>query len=112
MPHILQRHGRSLALVAVLVVGSFLYLNAPYPTYEYTANVVGFPGDSSLPARVERAEQTYKKVVEKRQQLIKKHGPSSSQIVMHVLISLSSLLKLILAQVPTRPRPLACIHRL
>ena len=73
--------------MAVLLVGSFFYLNAPYPTHEYTANVVGFPGDPSLPARVERAEQSYKKVIEKRQELIKKHGPSSSQVVMFVLLS-------------------------
>lgn len=82
MLHMLQRHPRYALLLAVLVIGSFLYLSAPYPTHEYTANVVGFPGDPTLSARVERAEKSYQKVVEKRQALIKKHGPSSSQVVM------------------------------
>ncbi|GJE96159.1 methyltransferase domain-containing protein [Phanerochaete sordida] len=82
MIHSLQRHPKYVVLLVVLVVGSFLYLSAPYPTHDYTASLVGFPGDTNLPARVERAEKSYRRVVEKRQELIKKHGPSSSQVVM------------------------------
>ena len=113
MPHMLQRHGRYLVLLAVLLVGSFLYLNAPYQTHEYTANLVGFPGDPSLPARVERAEQAYRKVLEKRQWLIKKHGPSASQVVLCVhCIFCAPLSELTAVQIPTGPRPLASIYGL
>lgn len=81
----LQRHPRYVLLLAFLLVGSFLYLNAPYASLEYTAQTAGFPGDPTLPSRVERAEKTYQKVLEKRQALIKKHGPSPSQVMMYVL---------------------------
>ncbi|EKM48925.1 uncharacterized protein PHACADRAFT_265979 [Phanerochaete carnosa HHB-10118-sp] len=82
MLYSLQRHPKYVVLFLVLAVGSFLYLSAPYPTHDYTANVIGFPGDPSLPARVERAEKSYKKVVAQRQDMIKKHGPSPSQVMM------------------------------
>ena len=112
MIHLLQRHPKYVVLLAVLVVGSFLYLNAPYPTHDYTATVVGFPGDPSLPSRVERAERSYKKVLEKRQDLIKKHGPSPSQVVLYVVQILCSDGRLIRVQVPSEPGPMARIHRL
>ena len=79
----IQRHPRYVVLLAVLLVGSFLYLSAPYPTFEYTAQTVGFPGDPSLASRVQRAEKAYMKVLEKRKALIKKHGPSPSQVVLY-----------------------------
>lgn len=82
MLHTLQRYPRYVVLLAVLIIGSLLYLNAPYSYHGYTAQTAGFPGDPSLPSRVERAEQAYQKVIQKRQELIKKHGPSPSQVMM------------------------------
>ena len=84
MPHVLQRHPRYVRLAAFLVVSSFLYLRAPYPIHDYSATTVGYPGDPSLPSRVERAELAYRQVVEKRQSLIRKHGPSPSQVLLYV----------------------------
>ena len=101
MIYSLQRHPKYVVLLAVLAVGSFLYLNAPYPTHDYTANLVGFPGDPSLPSRVERAEKSYSKVVEKRQELIKKHGPSPSQVVMYVAAMSYPRCQLMPLQVPS-----------
>lgn len=84
MPHILQRYPRYIVLVAVLIVGSFLYLQAPYSSPILPASYTGLPGDPSLPARIKRAEHAYQKVLEKRPEFIKQHGPSPSQVVMCV----------------------------
>ncbi|KAF7797831.1 hypothetical protein EIP86_009037 [Pleurotus ostreatoroseus] len=82
MPHIFQRHPRIILLVAVLIVGSFLFLHAPYSSPVHPASYTGLPGDPSLPARIQRAEHAYQKVLEKRPELVKQHGPSPSQVVM------------------------------
>lgn len=42
------------------------------------------PPDPSLHGRVERAEGIYKGVLEQRDALIKKFGPSPAQVVMYV----------------------------
>lgn len=82
MPHIFQRYPRYILLLIVLIVCSFLYFNTPYSSHVHPAGYVGLPGDPNLPLRVQRAERAYQKVIEKRQALLKKHGPSPSQVVM------------------------------
>lgn len=82
MPSVLQRYPRFILLLTFILVCSFLYYQPPYASHVHPANYVGLPSDPSLPSRVQRAEKAYQKVVEKRQVLLKKHGPSPSQVVM------------------------------
>ncbi|KAI0691827.1 methyltransferase domain-containing protein [Cytidiella melzeri] len=75
----LQRPSRYIAAVAIVVIVTFLYLSTR-TGHTYKANTI--PSDPTLPSRIERAERTYRTVLQKRHDLIKKHGPSPSQIVM------------------------------
>ena len=84
MPHIFQRHPRYILLLIVILVGSFLFFQGTLTPHVHSTSVVGLPGDPSLPARVQRAGKAYQRVLEKRQKLIEKYGPSPSSIVMCV----------------------------
>ena len=84
MPHIFQRYPRYILLILFVLVGSFLFFQGAFTPHVHSASFVGLPGDPHLPARVQRAERAYQKVLEKRQELIQKHGPSPSSIMMYV----------------------------
>ena len=82
MPHVFQRYPRSILVLTVFIVGTFLYLQGPYSSHVDPSTFIGLPSDPSLSSRVARAERTYQQVVEKRKALIQKHGPSPTQVVM------------------------------
>jgi hypothetical protein len=83
MPAVWQRHPRYFLLVALVLTATFLILN-PYQPPPPTDSYAAYIRDSTLPARIERAERVYQKVIADRKELIQKYGPTSRDIVMYV----------------------------
>jgi hypothetical protein len=82
MPIVWQRHPRYFILVALVLTATIFLLNPyhPHSTDSYAAYI----RDSTLPARIERAERVYQKVIVDRKELIRKYGPTPRDIVMYV----------------------------
>ncbi|KAG1751869.1 hypothetical protein EDB19DRAFT_1674259, partial [Suillus lakei] len=64
--------------------------------------------DGTLPARLERAERVYQKVIASRKDLIQRYGTSSRDIVMYVPPTHQCCCGEF--QVPTKQRSMASIH--
>ncbi|OCH89385.1 hypothetical protein OBBRIDRAFT_794339 [Obba rivulosa] len=80
-----QRHPRYALAFAAIVLTSFWYLSSyePGPSlYRGHVDTAGLPRDPDIYNRVARSERIYQRSVEQRHELIKKWGPSPSQIVM------------------------------
>ncbi|CAL1697515.1 unnamed protein product [Somion occarium] len=78
-----QRNPRYVLLVVVICAITFLlFTHSNFGLAELPVDVSGLPNDPSLPARIARSERMYQKTLEKRQELIKKHGPTPERVVM------------------------------
>ncbi|KAI0085505.1 methyltransferase domain-containing protein [Irpex rosettiformis] len=75
----LQRQSRYISLIALIIVVAVLHLTTT-SSRTYKANTI--PSDPTLASRLERSERTYRTVVQKRHDLVRKYGPSPSQIIM------------------------------
>ncbi|KAI0798218.1 methyltransferase domain-containing protein [Abortiporus biennis] len=79
----LQRNYRYILIFCVACLVVFIFFNFDSGgESESSFSLAGYPGDTNITARVELAEQTYSKVLEKRKKLIKWFGPEEEQIVM------------------------------
>ncbi|KAG2139810.1 methyltransferase domain-containing protein [Suillus bovinus] len=81
MPVVWQRHPRYFLLVALVLTSTFILLS-PYGSPLSTDSYAAYIRDNTLPARLERAERVYQKVIAGRKNLIQRYGPSSRDIVM------------------------------
>lgn len=80
-----QRHPRYVLFLAGLLAVTFFLLSSSHSEHQLRSpHALGLPPDPSLPARVTQAEEIYKGVLEQRESLIKKFGPSPAQVVMYV----------------------------
>jgi len=112
MPAVWQRHPRYFVLVALVLTATFFLLN-PYQSPSSADSYIAYIRDSTLPARIERAEKVYQKVIADRKDLIQKYGPSSRDIAMCVYMTDYSPRKVeVFPQVSIRQTTLAGIHRL
>ncbi|EIW75021.1 hypothetical protein CONPUDRAFT_132617 [Coniophora puteana RWD-64-598 SS2] len=85
MSHVWQRHPRYALLVAFVLLGTFLFLNPFSDSSDLSSNPSAFAAyirDTSLPAKLARAEQVYTKTLKSRQELIHRHGPTAHDILM------------------------------
>ena len=83
-----QRHPRYTLSVLVIIITTICFLS-PYQT-EPTALApppVSFTPDSDLSARLELSETIYQKIVQARQGLIRKFGPTPGEVAMYVFIA-------------------------
>ncbi|KAI0070217.1 hypothetical protein K474DRAFT_1713526 [Panus rudis PR-1116 ss-1] len=83
MPVLSQRNSRYVLLVVVLCALAFLFLthqSLDHP--EAPLDVSGLPSDPDLSARIARSERMYQRTLEKRKELIEKHGPTPDKVVM------------------------------
>jgi hypothetical protein len=83
MPLVWQRHPRYFISVAMVILTTIYLLNpyqSPLRTDLYEISI----RDSELPARLERAERVYSKVVGERKEMIQKFGPTARDILMYV----------------------------
>ena len=81
-----QRHPRYALSVLVILVTTFYFLN-PYETSQpllAPPPSVASHNEHDLPTRMERAETIYNKVLRDRQGLIRKFGPTPSDVAMCV----------------------------
>lgn len=79
-----SRHPKYVLSVILILVTTFYFLS-PYQTSQplvTTPPTAMKYGDSDLPARMERADRQYNKVLHDRQGLIRKFGPTPSDVVM------------------------------
>ena len=85
-----QRHPRYALFISGLIFIAFFLLssNSDYSLHP-TSRTSGLPPDPSLPGRVARAEEIYKDMLDQRQELIRKFGPTPAQVVMYVVFSIS-----------------------
>jgi len=83
MPAVWQRHPRYFFLVALVLSATF-FLLSPYESPLSTDSYAAYIRDSTLSARLERAEAVYQKVIAGRKDLIQKFGQTSRDIVMYV----------------------------
>lgn len=81
MPAVWQRHPRYFLIVALVLTTTF-FLLSPYESPLSTDSYAAYIRDSTLPARLERAERVYQKVIAGRKNLIHRYGTSSRDIVM------------------------------
>ncbi|OAX37470.1 hypothetical protein K503DRAFT_866852 [Rhizopogon vinicolor AM-OR11-026] len=81
MPAVWQRHPRYFLLVALVLTATF-FLLGPYQSPPSTDSYAAYIRDSTLPARIERAEGVYQKTITDRKGLIQKYGPTSRDIAM------------------------------
>lgn len=83
MPSTWQRHPRYFVSIALIIAATIYFLipsQAPIQSISFGALV----RDTGLPARLERAEQVYQKVVSDRKDMIRKYGPTPRHIHMYV----------------------------
>lgn len=90
MPLVSPRNSRYLVVIVIFLVLTFFYFHQHDlpPSESFSPPLSGRPSHSDLPGRIANSERKYQKVLEQRQGLIRKHGPSPSQVVMYVLSSL------------------------
>lgn len=86
MPLVSPRNSRYIIVIVTFLVLTFFYFHQhdlPSPeTFSPPLSGTGRPSHSDLPGRIANSERKYQKVLEQRQGLIRKHGPSPSQVVM------------------------------
>lgn len=78
-----QRHPRYFLFMALIVMATIYFLipsQSPIQSNSFAALV----RDTGLPARLERAEQVYQKVISDRKDMIRKYGPTPRHIHMCV----------------------------
>jgi hypothetical protein len=110
MPVVWQRHPRYFLLVALVLTTTF-FLLSPYESPLSTDSYAAYIRDNTLPARLERSERVYQKVIAGRKDLIQRYGPNSRDIVMCVPPAHYSCCgELNIFQVPTRQGSMASIH--
>jgi hypothetical protein len=91
-----QRHPRYTLGVLLVLVVTFYFLS---PYYETSQPLLAPPptpatyNDHDLPARMERAERIYNKILHNRQGLIHKFGPTPSDVVMSVFFLIAFQLR-------------------
>ncbi|EMD32703.1 hypothetical protein CERSUDRAFT_87731 [Gelatoporia subvermispora B] len=82
---VFQRHPRYALALAAVVLTAFWYLS-PYEAapslYHPPLDTTGLPRDPDLRNRIARSERIYQRTIEQRQELIKKWGPTPTDIVM------------------------------
>lgn len=88
MPAAWQRHPRYFILVALVISATIYLLNPGYQTPLRTDSYAAYIRDTELPARLERAERVYSKVVADRKEMIRKYGPTPRDIAMCVCLRL------------------------
>ena len=76
-----QRHPRY-AIVVVFIVLTTTYLLRPYLIEAPPASTLVLIRDNGLPGRLTRAESAYEKMLERRQKMIEKHGPTPFDVAM------------------------------
>ncbi|KAI5989787.1 methyltransferase domain-containing protein [Pisolithus orientalis] len=81
MPSSWNRHPRYLLLIA-LVISATVYLLIPSQPLVSSDSFASLIRDTSLPARLQRAERVYQNVVSDRKDMIRKYGPTSRHIHM------------------------------
>lgn len=81
MPVVWQRHPRYFLLVALVLTTTF-FLLSPYESPLSTDSYAAYIRDNTLPARLERSERVYQKVIAGRKDLIQRYGTNSRDIVM------------------------------
>ena len=85
MALMLQRNPRYVLLVLVVCAITFFFVTNSNFGHTYAPiDVSGLPSDPSLANRIARSEKMYQRTLEKREGLLKKHGPTPSQVVMYV----------------------------
>ena len=79
-----QRHPRYTLSVFLILATTFYFLNQYETSQPLLASTPSFTGhnDHDLPSRMERAERIYNKVLHDRQGLIRKFGPTPSEVAM------------------------------
>lgn len=80
MPGVWQRHPRYSLFVFIVLVATFYLLN-PYqaePSFKPTFSL----NDNDLPGRLARSDRIYDKLLQDRQGLIKKFGPSPADVAL------------------------------
>jgi hypothetical protein len=83
MPSTWQRHPRYFIVVALIILAT-IYLANPYQHSVRPDSFAAYIRDNELPARLERAEGVYSKVIADRKEMIRKHGPTPRDILMYV----------------------------
>ncbi|KAI6039099.1 methyltransferase domain-containing protein [Pisolithus marmoratus] len=81
MPSTWNRHPRYLLLIA-LVISATVYLLIPSQPSISSDSFASLVRDTSLPARLQRAERVYQKVISDRKDMIRKYGQTSRNIHM------------------------------
>ncbi|KAI6115491.1 methyltransferase domain-containing protein [Pisolithus croceorrhizus] len=81
MPSSWNRHPRYLLLIA-LVISATVYLLLPSQSSTTSDSFASLVRDTRLPARLQRAERVYQKVISDRKDMIRKYGPTSRHIHM------------------------------
>ncbi|KIJ13012.1 hypothetical protein PAXINDRAFT_170900 [Paxillus involutus ATCC 200175] len=81
MPSTWQRHPRYFIVVALIILAT-IYLANPYQHSVRPDSFAAYIRDNELPARLERAEGVYSKVIADRKEMIRKHGPTPRDILM------------------------------
>ncbi|KAL4078085.1 methyltransferase domain-containing protein [Scleroderma citrinum] len=76
-----QRHPRYF-LFMTLIIAATIYFLIPSQSPIRSNSFATLVRDTGLPARLERAEQVYQKVVSDRKDMIRKHGPTPRHIHM------------------------------
>ncbi|KAI0944248.1 hypothetical protein AcW1_002003 [Taiwanofungus camphoratus] len=78
-----QRHPRYAALLFLCFLATFVLLSPRDALRAIPIRPASYlPPDESLPARVLRADRIYDRTLDRRQDMIRKFGPSPSQVVM------------------------------
>lgn len=80
-----QRHPRYTLSILLIIIATLCFLN-PYQISQpmLAPALSATKQDDDLPARLERAERIYNKVLQARQGLIRKFGPTPSEVTMCV----------------------------
>ncbi|KAH7882564.1 methyltransferase domain-containing protein [Phlebopus sp. FC_14] len=81
MPSIWQRQPRYFIFVALLILASILAFN-PYHSTLRTDSYTAYLRDHDLPARLQRSEHVYSRVIANRKEMIQKYGPTPKDILM------------------------------
>lgn len=94
MLHYLQRHVRYIVIVAVMFTLAFVFVTPEilpdvFSAYRASSTEQVLPqsherlaNGPSLSRRLARSERTYQDMLQRRQNLIAKHGPNASQVLM------------------------------
>ncbi|KAL6308922.1 methyltransferase domain-containing protein [Sparassis latifolia] len=82
MAMVFRRHPRYAVTLLALIVTTFVFLSPHDAFHSVPAPVSYVVPAPDLPARILRSENSYQRMLDQRQDMIKKFGPSPSQVVM------------------------------